>query len=242
MATAPPVISFITATPTTVSVGLAAPIPIAPLFDHFLVFAYAYLTNEQVHASGSVAGPSYTVVGLDRGRAYIITAVAVDTGGEFSLPSEQLVVAETNAHNNAVGLPQILNAAGVQESLAKVRIDFDLKDAINTFGEVTVAEYSFDGTFTDAITMKESFDHPAKAQLFMVEALVEYLSEPGDIVVDPFGGPGTCLVCVPMGRGGGRLELMEEYRELIRKNTNTVKTAASQQDTTLAHSTLDPTP
>ena len=124
MATLPPTLSFVTVTPTSVTVALVAPIDIT--FDHFLVFAYDYLTNTQVHASGSVAGPTYAVTGLAQGRAYIITAVAVDTGGENSLPSEELVVAETNAHNNVIGLPQILNTAGAQESLNKALIDFDL--------------------------------------------------------------------------------------------------------------------
>ena len=156
MATLPPTLSFVTVTPTSVTVALVAPIDIT--FDHFLVFAYDYLTNTQVHASGSVAGPTYAVTGLAQGRAYIITAVAVDTGGENSLPSEELVVAETNAHNNVIGLPQILNAAGAQESLNKALIDFDLKDGRQIYGEMTVAEYSFNGIFTDAVVMKESYD------------------------------------------------------------------------------------
>lgn len=156
MATLPPTISFVTVTPTSVTIALTAPVD--PLFDHFLVFAYDYLTNAQVHASGSVSGPSYNVPGLERGRAYIITAVAVDTGGEYSLPAEELVVAETNAHNDVVGLPKVVNATGVQESYNKVLIDYELEDGINAFGELVVAEYSFNGLFTDAVVMKEFYD------------------------------------------------------------------------------------
>ena len=180
MATTPAILTFITVTPDSVTVGLGAPTPTDPLFSHFLVFAYDYLTNAQVHASGAEAGPTYNVPGLARGRAYIITAVAVDTGSENSLPSEKLVVAETNAHNDVIGLPKILNAVGVQESLLKAVIDYDLEDSSQIYGELTVAEYSFNGTFSDAVAMKEfyadsrhegrfdlEFDNPAVAHQFI---------------------------------------------------------------------------
>lgn len=64
----------------------------------------------------------------------------------------------------------------------------------------------------------ESFDHPAKAQLFMVEELVKYLSEPGDRICDPFAGSGTLLVGAPMGRDVWLIELSTEYQTLIEKN------------------------
>lgn len=64
----------------------------------------------------------------------------------------------------------------------------------------------------------ESFEHPAKAQLFMVEELVKYLSEPGDLIVDPFGGTGTLLVGTGMGRTVWLIELSEDYQKLIAKN------------------------
>ncbi len=64
----------------------------------------------------------------------------------------------------------------------------------------------------------ESFDHPARAQLFMVEELVKYLSEPGDLVVDPFGGSGTLLVGTLHHRDVGFCELIPEYQQLIKDN------------------------
>lgn len=64
----------------------------------------------------------------------------------------------------------------------------------------------------------ESFEHPAKAQLFMVEELVKYLSEQSDLLVDPFGGTGTLLVGVPMGRSVWLIELTPTYQDLITKN------------------------
>lgn len=64
----------------------------------------------------------------------------------------------------------------------------------------------------------ESFNHPARAQLFMVEELVKYLSEPGDVIVDPFGGSGTLLVGMNIGRGVGLIELSPDYFDLCVKN------------------------
>lgn len=68
--------------------------------------------------------------------------------------------------------------------------------------------------------LPESFDHPARAQLFMIEALVEYLSEPGDLIVDPFGGSGTLLTGLLAGRNVTLIELGDEYYDLCVKNAN----------------------
>ena len=38
------------------------------------------------------------------------------------------------------------------------------------------------------------FEHPAKANMFLIQELVRYLTEPGDVVLDPFGGTGTLLI------------------------------------------------
>ncbi len=92
----------------------------------------------------------------------------------------------------------------------------------------------------------ESFDHPARAQLFMVEELVKYLSEPGDIICDPFGGSGTLLVGVMLGRSVELLELIPTYAQLCRKNVDNVYCAMSDPgeytldngETTLVHAAV----
>lgn len=68
----------------------------------------------------------------------------------------------------------------------------------------------------------ESFEHPAKAQLFMVEELIRYLSEPGDTIVDPFGGTGTLLVGTVLGRLVGLIELSDEYYDLCVHNAERI--------------------
>ena len=47
---------------------------------------------------------------------------------------------------------------------------------------------------------QEVFNHPAKANMFLIEALVEYLTKEGDTILDPFGGTGTLLWATQMGR------------------------------------------
>jgi len=68
----------------------------------------------------------------------------------------------------------------------------------------------------------ESFDHPARAQTFMVEELIAYLSNPGDTIADPFGGSGTLLVGLTMGRDVTLIELGDEYVELCHKNSELI--------------------
>jgi tRNA G10 N-methylase Trm11 len=86
----------------------------------------------------------------------------------------------------------------------------------------------------------ESFDHPARAQLFMVEELVKYLSEPGDLIVDPFGGSGTLLVGAPMGRTVWLIELSEEYHILINKNIAYSGTASGLHSDAWGNSLMGP--
>ena len=69
-----------------------------------------------------------------------------------------------------------------------------------------------------AVFLPESFEHPARAQLHMIEALVEYLTKPGDLLVDPFGGSGTLLVASLIGRRVGLIELSDEYYDLCVHN------------------------
>jgi len=59
------------------------------------------------------------------------------------------------------------------------------------------------------------FDHPAKANMYLVQALIEYLTEPGDTIVDPFAGTGTLLVGALMGRNIALIELEHQYLDLL---------------------------
>lgn len=177
MAIAAPVLSFVTVTVDTITVALVAPID--PLYDHMLVRVYDTLTGALVHASGAIAGPTYTTPVLTTNRSYVVSALAVDTGGEYSLPANQIVVVETNAHNDVIGDPRVVITAIAQESRTKVRIEYRLEDAKDhVFGELVNAEYSFNGTFSDAQPMQESTDARHSGRFF-----VEFREAP--MIVNP---------------------------------------------------------
>lgn len=154
----PPEIEFVTTTRDSVSVDLTPP-PATPTFDHILVFVYDYLTNAQVHVSAPIFGLTYTVPGLEEGRIYIVSAIAVDTSGDYSAPAELLVVATTNDHDpdGQIPAPKVVIVDVVQESRSKVYVEYRLEDSKEIYGELTMAEYSFNGTFTDAVPMKEAY-------------------------------------------------------------------------------------
>jgi len=61
------------------------------------------------------------------------------------------------------------------------------------------------------------FKHPAKANIYLIEALIEYLSEPGQTVLDPFGGTGTILIAATMDRNVVAIELEDTYFALIQE-------------------------
>ncbi len=68
-----------------------------------------------------------------------------------------------------------------------------------------------------ALFPEEVFQHPAKANMFLIEELVEYLTEPGDTLLDPFAGTGTLMMAALLGRHVILLELEEMFVELLHK-------------------------
>jgi hypothetical protein len=58
---------------------------------------------------------------------------------------------------------------------------------------------------------REAVRHPAKANLHLIERLIELVSSPGDLL-DPFAGTfSTCVVSVLMGREAVGVEIEQEY-------------------------------
>jgi hypothetical protein len=59
---------------------------------------------------------------------------------------------------------------------------------------------------------REAVKHPAKANLHLIERLIELASSPGDLILDPFAGTfSTCVVSVLMGREAVGVEIEQEY-------------------------------
>jgi len=59
---------------------------------------------------------------------------------------------------------------------------------------------------------REAVRHPAKANLHLIERLIEHVSSPGDLILDPLAGTfSTCVVSVLMGREAVGVEIEQEY-------------------------------
>ena len=57
--------------------------------------------------------------------------------------------------------------------------------------------------------------HPVKANMYMVRELIKYVSEPGELICDPFAGTGTILIGITLGRNIQCIEIEPPYQEAI---------------------------
>ena len=76
---------------------------------------------------------------------------------------------------------------------------------------------TYDVTWRKQLFSQEVFNHPAKANLYLIESLVEYLTEPGDTILDPFAGTGSLLISTLMGRNVTTIELEPVYQLLMQE-------------------------
>lgn len=59
--------------------------------------------------------------------------------------------------------------------------------------------------------------HPAKQNAHLHRDICEFVSEPGDTILDPFGGVGTSLLSATLGRNVVLIEVEEYYIGIIRR-------------------------
>lgn len=71
-----------------------------------------------------------------------------------------------------------------------------------------------DTTWRKSIMPQEVMEHPSKMNMHLCEAIIEYVSEPGETIVDCFGGIGTTLIGALTKRNIFTIELEEEYVKL----------------------------
>lgn len=57
--------------------------------------------------------------------------------------------------------------------------------------------------------------HPAKANIYMTQAIIEYVSEPGETVMDIMSGTGTIMTAALIGRRVVCLEIEEHYQWVL---------------------------
>jgi len=61
-------------------------------------------------------------------------------------------------------------------------------------------------------------DHVAKANIYLVQACVEYISESGQIVMDIMSGTGTIMTAALIGRRVVCVEIEQEYQDILHMN------------------------
>ena len=64
----------------------------------------------------------------------------------------------------------------------------------------------------------KSSEHPAKANVWLTQACIEYVSEPGETILDIFGGTGTTMVGALVGRKVILIELEKNFQDLIERH------------------------
>lgn len=61
-------------------------------------------------------------------------------------------------------------------------------------------EFPGDAEYRKRIFPPEVSKHPAKANIYLIQSIVEYVSEPEQIILDPMSGTGTLMIAALMGR------------------------------------------
>lgn len=70
----------------------------------------------------------------------------------------------------------------------------------------------------DKIFTKESFEHPAKMNLYLLQEIVKYTTQPGDVIIDITAGSGTILWAGTVGRLVIAVELNPQFCEWMKLN------------------------
>ena len=73
-------------------------------------------------------------------------------------------------------------------------------------------------------------EHVAKANMHMVKSLVEFVSEPGETILDPFAGTGTILVALTIDRKVILIEIEEHFQNSIEQNIKGISNIVPNAD------------
>jgi len=80
-----------------------------------------------------------------------------------------------------------------------------------------VVNFGRDTELRRSLFPPEAFEHPAKALLPMVREMARYLTEPGELVLDPFAGTGSQLISALDNRKVALIELEPYFLDIIHK-------------------------
>ena len=65
--------------------------------------------------------------------------------------------------------------------------------------------------------LEQIMTHPAKQNGYLHQDICEFVSKPGETILDPFGGVGTSLISATLGRNVILVEIEDYYADIIQK-------------------------
>lgn len=71
--------------------------------------------------------------------------------------------------------------------------------------------------------------HPAKMNAYVCQDIIDYVSEPGETILDPFGGVGTTMLAALSGRNVFLVEIEDYYFQIIQKCIETLRRPGGPQ-------------
>lgn len=83
-----------------------------------------------------------------------------------------------------------------------------------------------DSTYRKEMFPSSVSQHVAKANVFLVQSIVEFISKSGDYLLDPFGGTGTLMVAALMDRDVMLIEISPIYHKMQKQALDNLEKVA----------------
>jgi DNA modification methylase len=78
-------------------------------------------------------------------------------------------------------------------------------------------KFPSDVSYRKELFPEEVMTHPAKSNIYLIEEIVRYVSEPDEMIMDIMAGTGTIMVAALLGRQVMCLEISPNYYEIQKK-------------------------
>ena len=76
-------------------------------------------------------------------------------------------------------------------------------------------KFPSDSAYRKGMFPEEVNKHPAKANVYLVQSIIEYISEPGQLLLDPMAGTGTLMVGALVGRYIACADISELFYKIM---------------------------
>ncbi len=96
-------------------------------------------------------------------------------------------------------------------------------------------DFPNDRKLRDLLWPDNFVDHPAKYSCHLVLAITEYLTSPGDTILDPMSGTGTSMIAAIKGRNVICIELIEKYHRMQQEVVAKLETMSGLGSTMILH-------